>query len=201
MDEFADNSNHSQREEGRVACRTMPVWAKFYLNILMHVSLLMMILTALFFTVIMPAEQDALKSEIKSGLSTFLTPYIQNGTTVGNIIHKIPMDMLNKSLVAFDTPNFYVTDNNNRLMTQAATMCVILALMFIGSYIALRFSCGFCSEILYLIMENLCTFLFVGIVEYLFFTRVALHYVPTLPSFFVTSILDEAKTILVALKQ
>lgn len=179
----------------------MPVWAKFYLNILMHVSFLMLILTILFFTIIMPAEQHALQSEIRSGLTTFLTPYIQNGTTVGNILQKIPTDMLNKSLVAFDTPNFYVTDNNTRLKTQAATMCFFLWLMFIGTYAVLHFSCRFCSEIFYLFAENMCTFVFVGIVEYLFFTRVALHYVPTLPSFFVTSILDEAKAILVALKQ
>ena len=176
----------------------MPTWAKFYLNILMHISLLMTILSMLFFTVIMPAERNALKNEIENGLSTFLTPLLTPGSPFAIVLDNIPTSLLKQSLQGFNTPDFYISDMNERLVAQAVTMCVILVLMFVGSYVALRFSCGFCPEIVSLILENLCTFAFVGIIEYLFFTRVALHYVPTLPSFFVTSILEETKTLLVS---
>jgi hypothetical protein len=164
----------------------------------MHISLLMTILSMLFFTAIMPAERGALQHEIKNGLSTFLTPLLAPGSPFTLLLNNIPTNLLKQSLDGFNTPDFYISDMNERLVAQAVTMCVILVLMFVGSYIALRFSCGFCPEIVSLILENLCTFAFVGIIEYLFFTRVALHFVPTLPSFFVTNILEETKSLLIS---
>jgi len=34
----------------------------------------------------------------------------------------------------------------------------------------------------HIILENVMAFLFVGALEYMFFTKIALHYVPTMPS-------------------
>ena len=186
-----DNSEQSMNQ-----CRPMPKWAMFYLNILMHISILMTILTLLFFTIIASAERDALQSQIKDGLESTLAPFISQTSAITPLLDKIPTSTLQRIMKSFESPDFYITQMNNRLTVQAITMCVILVATFIGSYVALRFSCGFCSEIAYLILENLCTFAFVGIIEYMFFTNVALHFVPTLPSFFVTSILETTKAIL-----
>ena len=182
--------------EVAAVCRRMPAWAKFYLNILMHVSLLMTILSILFFAVIMPAERKALRSQISTGVTNVLTPLLAPGSQFVPIINKVPTPMLNNTLKSFQTPEFYIADTNDRLVALAATMCVLLWLMFLGSYLSLRFSCGFCPELVSLVLENLVTFLCVGLIEYGFFTRIALHYVPTLPSFFVTNILRTTYAIL-----
>jgi hypothetical protein len=184
------NSNGAQ------TCREMPIWAKFYLDILLHISLLMIVLTTLFFTIIVPAERKALHSELSHGIESVLNPLLAPNSQLSILLNGVQTSTLERAIKGFQTPTFYITDINTRLETQAITMCFILSFMFIASYIALRYSCGFCREIYSLIFENLLTFAFVGIIEFLFFTNIALHYVPTLPSFLVQSILDETLVIL-----
>jgi hypothetical protein len=49
------------------------------------------------------------------------------------------------------------------------------------------------DEIKIIVLENVLTFGFVGIIEYLFFTQVALKYIPVQPSLIYTSFLDSLK--------
>ena len=192
-----NNHNHSKELMMEVdndkVCRDMPQWAKFYLNVLMHISLLMIILTLLFFLVIVPAEQKSLQNEIRAGITTLITPLLDPklNPTICTMLNQIPTPMLQSILVGLQTQDFYTNNLNARLMTEAISMCVIITIAFIGSYVALRFSCGFCREIFSLLIENLFTFTLIGVIEYLFFTKVASKYVPTAPSFFVNFLLKQ----------
>lgn len=46
----------------------------------------------------------------------------------------------------------------------------------------LIYQCNQCVPIKEIIVENILTFLFVGVIEYLFFTMIALKYIPVMPS-------------------
>jgi hypothetical protein len=58
----------------------------------------------------------------------------------------------------------------------------------------LTFSCSKCIPVNKIVLINLITFACVGIIEYLFFTNVAIKYVPTPPSTLVKSFYKNIKT-------
>jgi hypothetical protein len=51
------------------------------------------------------------------------------------------------------------------------------------------------SQLYYVLLENIITFIFVGIIEVVFFLNVALKFVPSPPSLIFTSIIDNLKKV------
>ena len=57
--------------------------------------------------------------------------------------------------------------------------------------VLLMYQCNQCIPLKDILIENGLTFFFVGIIEYLFFTKVALNFVPTKPSLLVNTFFDD----------
>jgi hypothetical protein len=167
----------------------MPEWAKFYLNTLMHSVVLFSLLTGLFLAYISKQEQKAFQNEIKNGLSSFLAPAVASGTP----LHDVLADVLTDSALVnlrgdFNVTEFYVDEGNTRQKIEAATIIVLLSVSFLGTYVCLVLSGGYCGEFWSLAFENICTFAVVGVIEYFFFTKVASKFVPVAPSYFLTTL-------------
>ena len=59
--------------------------------------------------------------------------------------------------------------------------------------VLLKYECGSNLKIEEIIIENLIIFAFVGLVEYYFFTRIALKFVPVEPSFISKQFINSLK--------
>ena len=169
----------------------MPRWTKFYLNAVMHATFLFAILVAMFVLVISQKEKSAIQSELQDGITTFLAPVVAQGQPLYNALLVISDAKLQNLDSVFSKADAYIDDENNRQIVEAVTIISLMVFGFAGTYLCLRLSSNFCHEIHALLLENIITFMFVGAIEYWFFTTVALKFIPTPPSYFVTTLRDE----------
>jgi hypothetical protein len=83
--------------------------------------------------------------------------------------------------------------HNNRLKLVGLGMIIGLATALLISYVYFRWVRKYDISLREIIVENIVIFIFVGAVEYFFFTRIAAKYIPVTPEYVSTSILDRIK--------
>lgn len=171
------------------ACMRMPTWTKFYLNLLMHMACLAIILCVVFFVIIVPAERDALRGELRKAIREAVEG---SGVEIKNTDDlKTDLEQVRDALLRGDAPGMEALNAQTRVV--AGMLAGGLSVLFVTTYAALRISCSYCREFFSLLVENLVTFTMVGVIEYLFFTHVALGYVPTPPSLIAKATLAAVK--------
>lgn len=182
------------------------------INITLHVLILFSFLTVLYFTVIAPLEknsfEDEIKNQINSSLVEQLTDMKENSKYTKDLCDivnaKIKDDNGDEVLIvdqilnnlSDETP---VIKEHNKWIT--GTAIAIISILMIGVIIyvnTLSYTCCKQMNIGYIIKENIITFIFIGIVEYLFFTQIAFKYVPAPPSTLVNSLIDNFKESLIS---
>ena len=161
------------------------------INGVLHVLILFAFLTILYFTLIAPLEKKAFENEIedqvKKNVEKALDTLDKNTQTeikkiiTGNNV----IDIL---ISKYSSPSDVVIDHNKSVKFLSIILIVFLIIGLLTTIIILQFSCNKCTGINSIILENIITFDFIGIVEYLFFTKVAFKYVPSPPSTLVTSL-------------
>lgn len=167
----------------------MPVLAKFVLNVLMHMMILTLILTVLFFAIITKKERSALQHEFSQSIHNGLAPMLEIGQPLRTAADDIPPEVLSNLYVNFSTQSDRAFDNINARTTDLAlTLMAAAILIFTASFVGIQYSCGFCNELQSIALENTITFAIIGVVEYLFFVHFASQFVPTLPSFLITTV-------------
>jgi hypothetical protein len=102
----------------------------------------------------------------------------------------VPLDRLIKK---YEEPSDYVEEHNNWVKLSAMAIALIGVVVLALLIYLLYNTCGQCIPLNHLLMENAIVFIFVGIVEYLFFTRVAMKFIPAPPSLLVTSLVNKFK--------
>jgi len=103
---------------------------------------------------------------------------------------------LNKYIKAYSTPNYLINIHDDDTMGFALSISgalFIISILLIGF---VKYSCKDCVNVSKLVTENVITFIFVGIVEFWFFTHYAFKFVPAPPSLLVSSSLDNVKEII-----
>jgi hypothetical protein len=165
------------------------------INILVHVIILFTFLSLFFFMYISKVESDAFKNEL-GGLVK---------DRINDIIDKNP-----DAVVYLQSPEFkpYLTRFMRRYSTESRatlerdTMIKFLAVFTIFILLGVLFTmvltvtleCNKKVNLGSILAQNAVIFIFVGIAEYLFFTRVAIKYVPVAPSLMVDTIIDALKS-------
>jgi len=97
----------------------------------------------------------------------------------------------------FDKPEYYRTTVNTNLFSNIKFINILLVIFLIFFItISIFTETLFLSEIGSILMENLITFIFVGIIEVLFFKFVASKFIPAPPSILFSSLLDSMKAYL-----
>lgn len=175
------------------SCMMTKPYVVMTINIAMHVLILFTILSLFFMLYIAPVEKNALDKEIKNQVDDLIT---SNSVHISDDLKKIiHSDAVNKMKEVYSKPHKLATQHNSWLYTSIITTNVAMFLLVTISTLLLIYQCNQCIPIGHVMLENIITFIFVGFIEYLFFTRVALKYIPTPPSAIVNRVLYKLKNI------
>lgn len=163
------------------------------INVAMHVLILFTILSLFFMLYIAPVERHALENEIEDQIEDLIS---SNTVHVSDDMRKIlRSDTVNNIKEVYSKPHKIMEQHNSWLFTSIIMTNVAMFLLVTISTLLLIYQCNQCIPIGHVMLENLITFIFVGFVEYLFFTRVALKYIPTPPSTIVNRVVERLKEI------
>lgn len=181
-------------------CEPLSSQSLFTLNTGLHCVIIFVFWTAFYTFYVYNLSNNAFENEISGvidsslgGAIDMLTP-IQKANA-GLVLSKIPLNNLIRST---SEPDKSKTLNNKWIKIMAFVLSIISILMWIGSIFILSKSCNKCIPLTHIIFENVVVFICVGVIEYIFFTHVASHFVPAPPSLLVSSFLERFKASLVS---
>jgi hypothetical protein len=112
-----------------------------------------------------------------------------------NNLNSSNSNILNYYATLFSKDNQAREIYNNNLINGIIHIDILLVvILFLFMIILIKLKSIRFGEIGYVILENFLTFFFVGIVEYLFFTSIAIKYIPSLPSNIYTEIISNLQS-------
>jgi hypothetical protein len=86
-----------------------------------------------------------------------------------------------------------VKTNNDWVFDTIILVNVVMMIGLILSIILIRYNCNICVPVKNILISNIIIFSLVGVVEYLFFTHIALKFVPVKPSVMTLSFIENLK--------
>ena len=140
------------------------------INVTLHVFLLFVFLSILFWTVISPTETKFLTSELNKSINDI------------DYQEEVPKEVKDYLLAIYDTKNITQNKNNSMLLLLNVTIIVLLLIILVTQIIFHHLRGG-TVEYGEIILENIIILAFVGIIEFLFFRNIASHYIPVKPSY------------------
>ena len=160
------------------------------LSLYLHGIIMFSILSALFIFVISSLSkshiQDEVDSLVKNIVKNFINPELKKQNIAIN-------DSFKKKLInTINKPDEIATINNNYIYGIVITILIILITFYIFIYMILTYN-NIEVDIVSIIIENLITFTFVGIIEGIFFYTVALKFIPVVPSMISKVFLNQIK--------
>jgi hypothetical protein len=182
-----------------LSCKPVSSQFSFSVNVFVHVIILFTFLTVFFILFVSKLTKDMFENEISHLIDENIEKLItgldeDTRMNLSVFMRVIPMDKLIK---AYEKPSDYVLEHNKWLKLSAVCVSVVGVIILALVLYVVYNSCGQCVPLKHIIVENIIVFICVGIVEYLFFTRVALKFVPAPPSLLVTSLINKFKTTVV----
>jgi hypothetical protein len=167
----------------------------FIINIAVHVTILFCFLSAFFILYVSNLSKEALNKEIKHNIDNsignlFDSLNADEKTQIKTSLQTLPLEQLSQY---YNKPHETVAQHNTWLFRAVIGFNVVFALSIIIAIVSVSYVCDRCVPIKEILLENSIIFAFIGIVEYLFFTKIALNWVPTKPSTIVTSFYDSIK--------
>lgn len=165
------------------------------LNIILHSIILLTFLTLFFFLFISQQEKSAFQNEIGSLINTYLT----------QTLDKIPKSQLRKQLKSilpqldsiknlYQVDNPYTSERNLLIKFSSGFLIILLVTILVSIISTLSIGCDRNLKYLkFIIIENLVIFSFVGLIEFFFFTKIAINYIPTTPSLMIGTLIDRMK--------
>lgn len=178
-----------------MSCTPVSHGFSFSINVLLHVVILFVFLSAFFILFVSKLTQNLFENEIGNLIETNMDKIIKgsdNKTKESLMLFTklIPIDKLIKN---YEQPSEYNSEHNKWVQISA------IAISFIGVFtlaliVFLVYNiCGKCMPLTRIILENIIVFACVGLVEYFFFTEIALKFVPAPPSLLITSLINKFK--------
>jgi hypothetical protein len=165
----------------------------FDINLILH-SLILFTFLSLFFTLfITKITKSAFNHEISNLVDDSLGSKIEKikeNKVIKTIISKLPLNNLIKAYDSEDTSS--VMHNNGLFVTLLVSNLFLWAGLIIVILI-IKYHCNTEIKLKEIIIENAVIFTCIGIVEYMFFTNIAVKFVPVEPSFISKQFLDAVK--------
>lgn len=163
------------------------------LDVMIHILILFTFLSLFFFMYVSKIETGAFQNEIGDNLEKSVTDILdRNRNKVLPTLNRIRPG-LNQLQNTYSMPMKYSTEKNRLLRFTSIFIALLLLCAILSIVITLKFDCGKDSGIWHIIIENVIVFIFIGIVEYWFFTNIAIKYIPTSPSLMVDTMIDTVK--------
>jgi hypothetical protein len=160
-----------------------------------HALILFTILTSFFLLYITKLTRHEITNQVSNLIEENVPKVINTGKKelgpqFSLLLQNAPFEKIKNN---YKKPDEYQELNNSWLKETLFLTNVGLFIIVTGTIMLMSFICGFDMKVIEIVKLNLITFTFVGIVEYLFFTHVAIKFVPTPPSLMLTSIFDNLK--------
>tara|TARA_Y100000389_G_scaffold204311_1_gene256179 strand:+ start:11361 stop:11945 length:585 start_codon:yes stop_codon:yes gene_type:complete len=150
-------------------------------DILIHVSILALVLTVFFWTVIQPIAKKAIDKELNNGIDKIFQSIVINMPEDSSIKSAacVALEELNTK---YSNPDV-ATESKNKWLLGANIMAVcILFATLAGGWLTLFYSCKKKVSLGLLIGENILLFGIIGLVEAAFFIFAAQKFIPVPPS-------------------
>ena len=159
------------------------------LEIVLHVMILLTFLSIFYIYYISEISKNSFDKEIGSNIDKLAKKAVEYDKEKKYLSH-VPYDDL---LKIFEGESDYLKTQNLWLFGSLKAVLITMWIVFIGFIFLLKNSCGSEIDIMSLVKNNAATFILIGIVEYMFFTRVAVKFIPIAPSVLVKSFFSELK--------
>jgi len=160
-----------------------------------HALILFTILTCFFLLYITKITKSAINSHLGDLIEENSESIVKKSKELGGLqvqllSKTLPFDHIKK---AYDKPDKMQVNNNDWLQYSLIITNLSLLVMVAGSIMILAYTCNSDIHLGEILKLNLYTFILVGIIEYLFFTKVALKWIPSPPSLMITTIVNNIK--------
>lgn len=166
----------------------------FNINLILHSLILFTFLTLFFAFFIAKISTQIFNDEISHLTENSLGDKInsiKDNTIVKNALGVLPIDKL---IASYEKPDKAAAMNNKGLLNTVFFVNVLLWVGLIIVIVLLKYNCNSELHIKEILLENAAIFSVVGIIEYFFFTRIALKFVPVQPSFISKQFLESVKS-------
>ena len=163
----------------------------FSLDIVLHVLILFTFLTVFFFAYVSKLEKQSLDNTVTNTITDNIDQ-ISNKYNVKvnwNIVNNIADNLVKNS--QGEVPE--IKQNNDRLFKGSIIAIGIGFILFIVSIIVLKYFLNYDIHIGHIILMNVIIFSITGVIEYLFFMKVASKYIPVTPDVISNTILEGVK--------
>jgi len=149
------------------------------ISILLHIFLLFSFLSLLFWLVIRQISSKAINGELNREIDKNLKINLDIPDKISNYL---------KTIFSQTSPR--VKENNRWLFIYNIVVILFLFITLILTIFIISYSCGSCLLLGEIIMENIFVLIIVGAIEYVFFMYIASKYVPVLPSYLPTILIE-----------
>lgn len=165
------------------------------INILIHIFILFIFLSLFFFFYISKKEEESLNNQVDF-ICQKIPDILKNidQTDKNKVIKWESLKYKAENEYKYDDLDIdeYINYNNNNLkyisIIISITILFLSLIIYFYSYIL-----GKNIDISYIIKENIVIFLFIGMVEFLFFKNIASKYIPIFPVDISTTLLERIK--------
>jgi hypothetical protein len=169
----------------------------FSLNVSIHVAILFAFLSVFFTFFVAKLTSDLFKEEIKHNIHNLTDSLDHTDPKMKTMLSSVTKDIPLKDMASmYNEPDKTVEMNNKWLFRALLLANIILIVGILVSIVVVKYSCGKCPPIKEILVENGIIFAFIGIIEYLFFTHIALKFIPVKPSTMVDRFFEDVKNIL-----
>jgi len=165
----------------------------FNINLFLHFLILFSFLSVFFIFFISKVSTDTFNQEVEHLIHELLgikIKELKKSKEFDEVVNQLPLKQLYE---AFQKKSKAVEIHNNNLIKLVIIVNILLWVLFVSMTVLLKYECGSNLKIEEIITENIIIFAFVGIVEYYFFTRIALKFVPVEPSFISKQFMNSLK--------
>jgi len=164
----------------------------FGVNMGVHSLFLFSFLSAFFVFYISKISKNAIEDELENNIQSALGDQLVNlPDAAKSSLRTLPFNQLKKM---YSRPEKAMEVNNTWLFKTILLVNVMLWAMLIFVIILLKTSCRKELNIMHILLENGIAFSFIGLVEYLFFTKIALKFIPVNPSVIPKEFINSLKT-------
>lgn len=168
----------------------------FGVNALLHVFILTTFLVVFYKFYVTKLETDAIHKQLRNMLNKTLPDMFASADSASDQKFKTAVQKMKESGILDKLQQLYaendptVTTYNSWLFTSAfITILGLFLLLFVAVFL-LTTICGLDIHFGAIVRENIVLFIAIGLAEFLFFTKIALHFVPAAPSYMTQQLTD-----------
>jgi hypothetical protein len=104
--------------------------------------------------------------------------------------------LMDNYITEYSSPNSIISLHNSDIFSYGIYLSLILFIITFLLVIFIKYSCSSCIHLVKLFLENIITFIFVGVVEFWFFMNYAKNFNPAPPSLLTNTAIDNIKSYL-----